>query len=81
MRPSISFGAQPAAAGSIAVISAKCSSTKGRCRPGAGSAAMTRRYESRVFDGRIIHSAEIERIHKEVLDYERIEAISDRCAS
>ena len=35
------------------------------------------RYESRVFDGRIIHSAEIERIHKEVLDFERIEAISD----
>jgi hypothetical protein len=29
------------------------------------------------FDGRIIHSAEIERIHKEVLDFERIEAISD----
>jgi hypothetical protein len=35
------------------------------------------RYEPRVFDGRIIHSAEIERIHKEVLDFERIEAISD----
>jgi len=35
------------------------------------------RYESRVFDGRIIHSAEIERIHREVLDYERIEAISE----
>ena len=34
-------------------------------------------YESRVFDGRIIHSAEIERIHKEVLDFERIEAISE----
>jgi hypothetical protein len=30
------------------------------------------RYESRVFDGRIIHSAEIERIHREVLDFERI---------
>jgi hypothetical protein len=27
------------------------------------------RYESRVFDGRIIHSAEIERIHREVLAY------------
>jgi hypothetical protein len=36
-----------------------------------------RRYESRVFDGRIIQSAEIERIHKEVLDFERIEAISE----
>ena len=32
------------------------------------------RYESRVFDGRIIHSAEIERIHKEVLDFKHIEA-------
>ena len=30
-RPSISFDARPAAAGSIAVISAKCSSTKARC--------------------------------------------------
>jgi hypothetical protein len=48
--------------------------------PGAGSAAMTKkkpRYESRVFDGCIIHSAEIERIHKEVLDFDRIEAISE----
>jgi hypothetical protein len=35
------------------------------------------RYESRVFDGRIIHSAEIERIHKEVLDFKHIEAISE----
>jgi hypothetical protein len=35
------------------------------------------RYESRVFDGRIIHSADIERIHKEVLDFKRIEAISE----
>ena len=34
------------------------------------------RYESRVFDGRIIHSAEIERIHKEVLDFKHIEAVS-----
>jgi hypothetical protein len=34
------------------------------------------RYESRVF-GRIIHSAEIERIHKEVLDFKQIEAISE----
>jgi hypothetical protein len=33
------------------------------------------------FDGRIIHSAEIERIPKEVLDVERIEAISDPSAS
>ena len=35
------------------------------------------RYESRVFDGRIIHSAEIERIHREVLDFKHIEAISE----
>ena len=39
------------------------------------------RYESRVFDGRIIHSAEIERIHREILEFERIDAISDHCAS
>jgi hypothetical protein len=36
-----------------------------------------RRGHSHVFDGRIIHSAEIERIHKEVLDFKRIEAISE----
>jgi hypothetical protein len=35
------------------------------------------RYESRVFDGRIIHSAEIERIHKEVLDFKHIELRAD----
>jgi hypothetical protein len=35
------------------------------------------RYESPVFDGRIIHSAEIERIHKEVLDFKHIKAVSD----
>jgi hypothetical protein len=31
-------------------------------------------YESRVFDGRIIHPAEIERINNEVLDFKHIEA-------
>jgi hypothetical protein len=36
-----------------------------------------RTYEPRVFDGRIIMSDEIERIHKEVLEFDRIEAISD----
>ena len=35
-----------------------------------------RRYESRVFDGRIIHSVEIDRIHKEVLDFKRIKAVT-----
>ena len=35
------------------------------------------RYESRVFDGRIIRSAEIERIHKEILDFKNIEDISE----
>jgi len=47
---------------------------------GAGPTAMTKkkpRYESRVFDGRIIHSAEIERIHREVLDFKHIEAVSE----
>jgi hypothetical protein len=34
-------------------------------------------YEPRVFDGRVIMSDEIERIHNEVLKFERIEAISD----
>jgi hypothetical protein len=36
-----------------------------------------RLYQPRVFDGKIITSDEIERIHKEVLKFERIEAISD----
>jgi hypothetical protein len=36
-----------------------------------------RTYEPRVFDGRIIIPDEIARIHKEVLEFERIEAISD----
>ena len=34
-------------------------------------------YQPRVFDGRIITFDEIERIHKEVLKFKRIEAISD----
>ena len=33
------------------------------------------RYEPHVFDGRIIQSDEIERIHKGVLDCKRIESI------
>ena len=36
-----------------------------------------RRYEPRVFDGGIITHDEIERIRKEVLEFERIEAVSD----
>jgi hypothetical protein len=36
-----------------------------------------RKYEPRVFDGRIIMPDEIERIHKEVLGFERIKALSD----
>lgn len=36
-----------------------------------------RTYEPRVFDGRVITPDEIERIHKEVLEFERIEATSD----
>jgi hypothetical protein len=62
------------------VILARCSITKGRYRIrrriGRNDQEETR-YESHVFDGRIIHSAQIERIHKEVLDFKRIEAISD----
>jgi hypothetical protein len=36
-----------------------------------------RTYQPRVFDGRVIMPDEIEQIHKEVLKFERIEAISD----
>jgi hypothetical protein len=66
--------------GFIAAIWLKCRARGTAAASGAGSAAMTKkkpRYESRVFDGRIIHSAEIERIHKEVLDFKHIEAISE----
>jgi hypothetical protein len=60
-------------------LSVRVRARRAAAASGAGSAAMTkkRRYESRVFDGRIIHSAEIEHIHKEFLDFERIEAISE----
>jgi hypothetical protein len=61
----------------IAAILLRCSSTKRRYRIRRRIGRMTKkkpRYESRVFDGRIIHSAEIERIHKEVLDFKHIEA-------
>jgi hypothetical protein len=34
------------------------------------------RYEPRVFDGRIMQSAEIERIHKGILELKHIEAVS-----
>jgi hypothetical protein len=43
----------------------------------AGMSKKRRVYQPRVFDGRIIMPDEIERIHKEVLDFERIDAISD----
>ena len=35
------------------------------------------KYEPRVFGGRVVMPDEIERIHKEVLQFERIEAVSD----
>jgi hypothetical protein len=47
---------------------------------GAGPAAMTKkkpRYEPRVFDGRIIQSDEIERIHKGILGLKHIEVVFD----
>jgi hypothetical protein len=44
---------------------------------GVTMAKRRRVYQPRVFDGRIIMPNEIERIHKEVLEFERIEAISD----
>jgi hypothetical protein len=34
-------------------------------------------YQPRVFDGRVIMPDEIERIHGEIVKFERIEAISD----
>ena len=34
-------------------------------------------YEPRIFDGRVMLPDEIERIHREVLGFERIESISD----
>jgi hypothetical protein len=43
----------------------------------AGITKKRRKYEPRVFDGRVIMSDEIERIPKEVLKFERIEGISD----
>lgn len=36
-----------------------------------------RTYQPRVFEGRVTMPDEIERIHKEVLEFESIEAISD----
>jgi hypothetical protein len=39
----------------------------------AGITKKRRKYEPRVFDGRVIMSDEIERIQKEVLKFERIE--------
>jgi hypothetical protein len=41
---------------------------------------MTRKrrvYQTRVFDGRVITSDEIKLIHREVLKFERVEAVSD----
>jgi hypothetical protein len=36
-----------------------------------------RSYQPRIFEGRIIMADEIERIHKEVLEFESIDAVSD----
>jgi hypothetical protein len=46
-------------------------------RQGHGMAKRHCVYQPRVFDGRVIMPDEIERIHKEVLSFERIEAVSD----
>ena len=63
------------------MILATSSSTKGRCRIrrriGRNDQEETPLRVARVFDGRIIHSVEIERIHKEVLDFKHIDAISE----
>jgi hypothetical protein len=36
-----------------------------------------RLYEPRIFEGRVMMPGEIERVHKEILEFERIEAISE----
>jgi hypothetical protein len=49
----------------------------GRNGRASGMIKKRRVYQPRVFDGRVITSDEIERIHKEVLEFERTEAVSD----
>jgi hypothetical protein len=39
--------------------------------------AKKRKYEPRIFEGRLMTSADLERVHKEVLGFERIEVVSD----
>jgi hypothetical protein len=34
-------------------------------------------YEPRIFEGRVMMPEEIERVHKELLEFEHIEAVSD----
>ena len=64
------------AGGSIAETWRACSTTKGRYRIRRRIGRNDQNLATaRVFDGWIIHSAEIERIHKEVLDFQHIEAI------
>jgi transposase-like protein len=46
-------------------------------RPGRGQMAERRKYGPREFDGRMIEPEEIEQIHRELLEFEQIEAVSD----
>ncbi len=43
--------------------------------------AKKRKYESRLFEGRVMTPADLERLHKEMLPFERIEAVSDEMRS
>jgi hypothetical protein len=39
--------------------------------------AKKRKYEPRIFESRSMTSADLERVHKEILGFERIEVVSD----
>jgi len=58
--------------GVCAVVGKNCELTRSASTPVA-----RRIYQTRVFDSRVIMPDEIERIHKDLLQFERIEAISD----
>jgi hypothetical protein len=45
--------------------------------PCTGNMAKKRKYEPRIFEGRVMTPADLERVHKETLGFERIEAVSD----
>jgi|EndMetStandDraft_8_1072994.scaffolds.fasta_scaffold51035_4 hypothetical protein len=40
--------------------------------------AKKRKYEPRIFVGRVMTPADLERVHREMLGFQRIEAVSDK---